>query len=57
MFLMKELRTLKGLENNNKKEHGSVSLHEQMPLWLVFPIDPGIMNHGKTVTHARLSVR
>lgn len=54
---MIELRTLKGLKNNNKKECGSVSLHEKMPLYLVCQVDPRATNHGKTVTHARLSVR
>lgn len=54
---MKELRTLKGPRNNNKKECGSVSLHEQMPLHLVFQVDLEAINHSKTVTHTRLSVR
>lgn len=53
---MKELRTLKGLKNK-KKECRSMSLHEQMPLNLLFQVDPRVINHGKTVTHASLSVR
>lgn len=54
---MKEMRPLKGLKNNNKKPHGSVSLHEKMPLYLVFQADPQVINHGKTVICARLDVR
>lgn len=34
-----------------------MSLHEQMPLYLLFQVDPRVINHGKTVTHASLSVR